>query len=194
MYHLFQVPLNWSKPKLMDSWSTYEDFLTSALPKGSLIVLASGQGGKLLEVVSRLMQHQGVFLFAMNTPFHRSKPKDTRRFWYRMSNVVSSFGVMNSTVVHSDFGGATSAAHQIFYKNIKPQAFHPPAGVPRVLKHLVNSASPGRFAVIETPTPLQGDFPWAPVVVNGLLRLDGLLEVFHRDRFLACPSVFSKTK
>ena len=26
MHHLFQVPLNWSKPKLMDSWSTYEDF------------------------------------------------------------------------------------------------------------------------------------------------------------------------
>ena len=66
--------------------------------------------------------------------------------------------------------------------------------MPRVLKYLVNSALPGCFAVLKTPPPLQGAFPRAPVVVNGLLRSDGLLDVFHHDRFLACPSVFSKKK
>ena len=48
---------------------------------------------------------------------------------------MSLHGVMGATVLHSNFGGATSAAHRIFYRNIAPQAFVPSVCVPRVLKH-----------------------------------------------------------
>ena len=75
LHALFKPPAAWSQPKLMDSWSTYEDFLQLNLPSVPLIVLASGQGGKLLEVLSRLKDHKGVFMFAMNTPFSKVKIK-----------------------------------------------------------------------------------------------------------------------
>ena len=80
LHALFEPSVSWSKPKLMDSWSNYEDFLQLKLPCLPLIVLASGQGGKLLEALSRLKGHKGVFMVAMNTSFLKSRSKDTRRF------------------------------------------------------------------------------------------------------------------
>ena len=95
-----------------------------------LVILASDQGGKLSEVLSKVKSHKGVFMFAMQTPFLKSKPKDTRRFWFRMHKVVAAQGVQGSMVVHADFGGATSAAHQIFYRDVPSHAFQPSACVP----------------------------------------------------------------
>ena len=194
LHALFKAPTSWSPPRLMTKWATYEDFLSATLPDMPLIVLASGQGGKLNEVLARIKHHKSVFMFAMQTPFLKSKPKDTRRFWYRMRKLVSSRDVQGSTVVHADFGGATSAGHQIFHRNVASRGLHPSACVPRVLKHLLNSASKGKFEAMETPPPIDGDLPRAPVVVDQLLRQEGLLDMYHRMRLVACPSVFSKTK
>ena len=194
LHSLFKAPTRWSAPKLMSSWATYEDFLTTRLPDVPLIILASGQGGKLSEVLARVKNHKGVFMFAMQTPFLKSKPKDTRRFWYKMRKLVASHDVQGSTVVHADYGGATSAGHQVFHRNVPSHGFQPSACVPRVLKHLLNSASRGRFEVIEAPPPIDGDVAHAPLVVDQLLRQEGLLDMYHRMRFVACPSVFAKTK
>ena len=49
----------------MNEWATYKDFLTTTLPDVPLIVLALGQGGKLNEVLARLNNHKGSFMFAM---------------------------------------------------------------------------------------------------------------------------------
>ena len=89
-------------------------------------------------------------------------------------------GLRHYLVRHAEFGGATSATHQIVFRGFSEQAFHPLAGVPRVLKHLLGSATPGRFPLIDTPVDLQGNVPHAPIMMNGLLRQEGLLDVFHR--------------
>ena len=47
---------------------------------------------------------------------------------------------------------------------------------------------------MEAPPPIDGDFPRAPVVVDQLLRQEGLLDMYHRMHLVACLSVFSKTK
>ena len=111
-----------------------------------------------------------------------------------MHKLVAPYDVQGSTVVHADYGGATSAGHQIFHRNFPSHGFQPSACVPWVLKHLLNSASRGKFEVIEAPPPIDGDVPRTPLVVDQLLRQEGLLDMYHRMRFVACPSVFSQTK
>ena len=78
-------------------------------------------------------------------------------------------GFRHYLVRHAEFGGATSATHQIVFQGVSEQAFHPLAGVPRVLKHLLGSAAPGIFPSIDALVDLQGSVPRAPIVMNGLL-------------------------
>ena len=95
---------------------------------------------------------------------------------------------------HSEFGGAKSAYHLLVSRGVPHHAFKPPPCVPRVLKHLMNAATPGIFQSIPEPVKLQGQVPRAPVVVDGLMRTEGLLNVYLKHRVVACPSVFSPTK
>ena len=103
-------------------------------------------------------------------------------------------GLRHYLVRHAEFGGATSATHQIVFRGVSKQAFQPVARVPQVLKHLLGSAAPGRFPSIDAPVDLVGSVPRAPIMVDGLLRQEGLLDVFHQGRLVACSSVFSATK
>ena len=45
---------------------------------------------------------------------------------------------------------------------------------------------------IDSPVDLQDGVPRAPIILDSLLRQEGLLDVFHRDRLVACPSIFAK--
>ena len=194
VYHqFFDIPC-WSVPKMMSSWSTYEDFRACDMPSGPLIVLSSGPSSKLFEVLAKVTRTDQPFIFAVDTPFHRSRIKDTRRAWYRLRIKASEVGLDNALVHHAKFGGATAASHQVLFRNVPKEAFFPAAGVPRVLKHLLGSAVRGNFIPIDSPADLQGGVPRAPIVVDSLLRQEGLLDVFHRDRLVACPSVFVKSR
>ena len=194
VYHqFFDIPC-WSVPKMMSSWSTYEDFRACDMPSGPLIVLSSGPSSKLFEVLAKVTQTDQPFIFAVDTPFHRSRIKDTRRSWYRLRIKGSEVGLDTALVHHAEFGGATAASHQVLFRNVPKEAFIPAAGVPRVLKHLLGSAVQGNFIAIDSPADLQGGVPRAPIVVDSLLRQEGLLDVFHRDQLVACPSVFVKSR
>ena len=192
-YHrFFDIPC-WSVPKLMSSWATYEEFRACDMPARPLIVLSSGPSNKLFEVLVKVTRADQPFIFAVDTPFHRSRIKDTQRAWHRLRIRASEVGLDNALVHHAEFGGATAASHQVLFRNVPGGAFVPGAGVPRVLKHLLGSAVRGRFVAIDPPADLQGGVPRAPIVVDSLLRQEGLLDVFHRDRHVACPSVFAKS-
>ena len=195
-YHqFFQLPRDWSQPKLMTQWSTFKDFTSNSIDWSvPIIILASGPGPRLQEVISHCKPHDGTLLFAVDTPFHSATPKDTRRFWHRLYQRAQVLGLSQAMVNHSDFGGATSASHVIYYRNIPQEAFVPAPGIPRVLKHLLNSAALGRFPSIPPPPNLQGEVLRAPLFVEGHLRQEGLLDMFHRQRLVACPCVFSTTK
>ena len=45
----------------------------------------------------------------------------------------------------------------------------------------------------DEPTPLQGAVARAPIVLEGFLRREGLLDVFRPQLPIACPSVFARS-
>ena len=179
----------------MTQWSTFQEFTSNSIDWSvPVIILASGPGARLVEVVSHCKQHDGIFIFSVDTPFHSATPKNTRRFWHTLYQKAQVLGLSQAMVNHSDFGGATSASHVIYYRGIRQEAFVPAPGIPRVLKHLLNSAAAGRYKSILAPPNLQGEVIRAPLYIDGHLRQEGLFDMFHRQRLIACPSVFASTK
>lgn len=72
--------------------------------------------------------------------------------------------------------------------------FQPPSGIPRVLKHLISSATPGFHKNIPAP-PRLDTLPRAVIKHADLpiLRIDGLLPNRRVNSWFACPSVFAST-
>ena len=68
--------------------------------------------------------------------------------------------------------------------------FHPPPALPRILAHIVNAATPDPSREIEPPCPIDEPVPRAPIVRDGMLRLEGLFDVFDPLVPVACPCVF----
>jgi hypothetical protein len=66
--------------------------------------------------------------------------------------------------------------------------------VPRTLAHILNAAKKGndkgRFKAIKVPDTLMGPLERAPIRVDGLLRQEGLYDVFWPKSEIACPCVF----
>ena len=197
LHHYFPALPSWSMPKLMTSWSEPKDFLdytenARALPS-SVCLLLSGPIKFCRQLLPRLREHPGPFMFAIDQPFETFRQYKTLRNQREIvalcNNETFQYAVMN----HSDFGGATNASHIVIFRGLAPGGFHPPPCMPRVLKHLLISATPGRFVEIDEPASLQGPVARAPIYINGLLRREGLLDVHQPRRLVACPSVFSKS-
>jgi len=184
-------------PKLMSEWSEPRAFLeytanARALPS-SVCLLLSGPLKFCRQLLQRLREHPGPFMFAIDHPFETFR---RHLNWRNQREIVALCQTENfqyAVVNHSDFGGATNASHIVIFRGLAAMGFHPPPCMPRVLKHLLNSATPGRFVEIEEPASLQGSAARAPLVINGLLRREGLLDVHHPRRLVACPSVFAKS-
>ena len=97
-------------------------------------------------------------------------------------------------LAHADFGGVTSAFHLISYRGLDASCFVPQGALAQTLGHIINPASARGGPPIEPPTCVPTPVPRAPVVLDGLLRGDGLFDVFRPRIEIACRSVFSPTK
>jgi len=68
--------------------------------------------------------------------------------------------------------------------------FRPPPALPRILAHIVNAATPDPSREIEFLCPIDEPIPRAPIVRDGMLRLEGLFNVFDPSIPVACPCFF----
>jgi hypothetical protein len=82
----------------------------------------------------------------------------------------------------------TASAHRKAL--VDAEVFRPPPALPRILAHIVNAATPDPSREIESPCPLDEPIPRAPIIRDGMLRLEGLFDVFVPSVPVACPCVF----
>jgi hypothetical protein len=99
---------------------------------------------------------------------------------------------LDSEIVHhADFGGVTNASYVVAARGIDTACFRTNDGLPRTLSHIINAATPGNHKAIEPPPPIH-ILDRRPMVVDGLLRREGLFDVYSPKLNVACPSVFVK--
>ena len=96
-------------------------------------------------------------------------------------------------LAHTEFGGVKSAIHLISYWGVKDSVFNAPPALPRVLAHILNSASPDAAQEIDSPPALPTETRHSPVLTDSLLRQEGLYNVFRPDLHIACPCMFKAT-
>ena len=100
-------------------------------------------------------------------------------------------GLGSSVIRHANCRGVTAAVHYVCFGNIsnKPTIWVP--CVPRILSHIINPAEKTiRRPQVEAPLPLVGPIPREPIISDGLLRRDDLLDVHSPTREILRPSVF----
>ena len=83
------------------------------------------------------------------------KPKDICRVTNHTRAIWTLNGFDSAMAYHSEFGGATSAYNLLVSRGVPLHSFKPPPCVPRVLKHLINTATPGIFQSIPEPVKRQ---------------------------------------
>ncbi len=72
-----------------------------------------------------------------------------------------------------------------------PSVFMPPPALPRVLVHIINAALPNAAKEISKPPPLNDNVPCIPIKEGGILRQEGLLDVFGAPNVqIACLCMF----
>ena len=178
----------------MNPWSTYDDFFREKdLPTRS-IVLASGSPVARNQILAKLGPQHDIFMFGCTAQFDKISLRDTFRLTRNIINHATRQGLVPLEVNHSDFGGATNAAHLILYKGLDLHGFEAPPAMPRTLSHLLDAATRGRFMAIERPCDLGRPVARTPITVDGMLRREGLFDVHCPHQEVACPSVFSPTK
>ncbi len=96
-----------------------------------------------------------------------------------------------SLIAHADFGGMTLAVHLLSYIRVDTSVFKAPPALPQVLVHIIDAACPDSGQEISKPTPLVGHIDCRPISEEGVLRQEGLLDVFGAPNTkIACPCIF----
>ncbi len=153
------------------------------------MVFASGSTEYLNFVLPKLKHHQGPFVYATDIVFMNRRPGDVARLYAKWTSLRKEQGLMSSIVTHAKFGGVTSAFHLLSYYGVDATFFRPPPSLPRVLIHIINPATPNAAEEAPLPTPLS-IIPRSPIVSEGSLRSEGLLDVFCPQLRVLCPCVF----
>ena len=104
------------------------------------------------------------------------------------------YGLSSVVLAHATFGGVSSAIHLIAYRGVHASCFVPQGALAQTLGHIINPASDTRGQNIEPPMALQPPVLQSPIVQDGLLRGEGLFDVFRPKLEVACCSVFAPTK
>ena len=134
-------------------------------------------------------------IFSVDVRFMNSRKRNVDRQWIMLTQHAHEAGLGSSLLRHADFGGATSAEHLVVYHNVAPAVFHPRPSTPRVLKHLLNSATRVAYArSIDPPPPLMGEVARQPLIWEDCIRIEGLLDAFRPHGRIICPSVFTPSK
>jgi len=180
--------------KVMNTWSTYDDFLhLEDLPPAS-IVLASGSPAARNEIMAKLGPQHDTFIFCCSTQFDKISLQDSVRLTRNIIAHASLQGLSPLEVNYSDFGGVTNASHLILCNGVGLHCFAAPPAMPRILAHLLDSAARGSFTPIERPCDIGHPIARSPIIGEGILRKEGLFDVHHPETHIACPSVFAATK
>lgn len=184
------------RPTVLSSWASVEAWmeLVPVLPQ-PVIILGSGS----LDFFKSTFLHQKTvsqqpFVFVVDSDFSKINPRRVGAYLSHTQQVVESWGFSAKTLRHKHFGGASNAVHVVIFNQVPSSVFNPGHIMERTLKHLLEPATRGRFKSIPEPPPLQGSASRDPIVVDNLLRKEGLYDVHHPLRPIAIPSVFSGTK
>ena len=156
----------------------------------SYTVLASGTHEWFSFISTKLSAHVGPFIYATDVFFRGRRPRDVSRLFDAWTDLRDRQGFTSRVARHADFGGVTSAFHLISSRGVDAAVFCPPPALPRILAHIVNAATPDPSREIESPCPIDEPVPRAPIVRDGMLRLEGLFDVFDPLLPVACPCVF----
>lgn len=125
-----------------NEWGTAHDFEVTHYTKA--VLLGSGWrkfwAAQFAPAIARLTA--GCALFCLETPFGQARLRSLDRLWRKMVGEAAQHGCFVSVWRHADFGGATLGNHLIISWGVAPEAdFIPPPSTPRVLRHVVESAT-----------------------------------------------------
>ncbi len=184
-HHHFPVP----EGRKVNSWSTVEDLSSSPPTLDNIVVLASGSLNFLMA-----LEHlrPAALLFAVDVYFPRSSLRDCTQLYHSTAAWKIGGGYSSAIMCHADYGGATNAVHLVLMKGLDTPFTAPTTTLPRVLKHFVNTASRGGFREIRPPPPVSVA-ACAPIVVDGIGRINGLYDVCHPELEYAIPCVFKSS-
>ncbi len=158
----------------------------------SYTVLASGSNKYLSFVLSKLRYHEGPFIHATDTVFKDCCRQDIMCLLWKWATLCKQQDLVTSVVTHADFGGVTSGIHLLSYQRVDPSIFDTPPLLLRVLAHIINSPLPDAASEIARPDPLECS-PCAPIKMGGVLRSEGLFDIFRPQLQIACPCIFKST-
>jgi hypothetical protein len=167
-----------------------DDLWEAPLAWNRCTILASGLHKYLSFVMTKLRSHDGPFIYATDTVFKGHCSWGLNCLLNSWSTLCLQQGLVSSTVRHTNFGGVTSAVHLMSYRGVDQSAFRPQQALPLVLAHILNAATLDASRDIVPPGPLNEPTPRSPIVVDGMLRQEGLFDVFSPLLPLACPCVF----
>lgn len=149
-------------------------------------ILGSGSLEFLNELPPRFLLESHSFVYAVEFDFRRfHRKRDLDRMLQTVATRLTAKHLDSSVVHHADFGGVTNASYIVASRGIDTNCFSTRYGLPRTLSHIINAATPGNYTAIDPPPP---------ILAIGLLRREGLFDVYSLKLNLACPSVFKKSK
>ena len=155
-------------------------------------VFASGSLDFCRVVVAKLGNLVGPYLYAIDMDFPSLRSREMNRTLRNLPHAIQGLGLSSTEVVHSAFGGVTTARHMIAHRNVEKAVFTPLQALQRTLSHVVKTTVSGLS--IEAPPPLDDDKLYrGPISENGMLRGEGLLDVCLRKPQIACRCVMNRS-
>ena len=162
----------------------------------SSVVLTLGSPAARNQILAKVGPQHDIFIFSCTVQFDRNSLSDTFQVTRNISKHDTCQDLAPLEVNHSDFGGATNAAHLILYlySDVDLRGFQAPPAIPRTLSHLLDAAARRHFPSIGQPCNLGHPIARTPIVVDGFLLNEVLFDVHNPHQSIACPSVFSTMK
>jgi hypothetical protein len=166
-----------------DIWEVPPDWNTCT-------VLALGLYEHLNFILTKLRYHEAPFMYATDTVFKGWRPQDMESLLNASIDLHHQQGLALCVVRHVNFGGVTSGFQIAKSWRVDMTAFRPTPALPRILAHILNAATPDLSREIEPPYPIDEPIPCSPIVRDGMLRQEGLSDIFWPTLHIACPCIF----
>ena len=175
-------------------WKTIFDFQMDVWPSAwdNYSVFASGSLEFCRVVVSKLGKHVGPFLYVIDMNFASMRSRTMSGVLSKFPPALQELGLESTEVAHAEFGGVTTARHIIAHRNVAGEVFVPLQPLHRTLSHVVKPTVTG--LTIDAPPPLVAEVRRrVPIVEDGMLRGEGLLEVCWRNPLISCKCVLNRS-
>jgi len=117
-------------------------------------VLALGSQEYLNYILSKPSHHEGPFIYCTDILTKGRLRRDIECIYAKWAALRGLQGLRSRVLAHAEFGGVTSAIHLISYWGVEDSVFDAPPALPRVLAHILNSASPDAAGDIDSPPAL----------------------------------------